>query len=141
MGNLSCVAGKRDSRMVLAAGLVFLAAAIGLATLWVALHTRSWGGLEAVVIPWLIVGVAIAAGWACLLGVGLLVPWTWARSWALLTFVVVSAFSGLTLFETVGRVVDGGTAPVRHLAAPASLFTVATSIVLLLASAREPDRS
>jgi hypothetical protein len=127
--------------MVLAAGLAFLAAAIGLATLWVALHTRSWVGFEAVVIPWLIVGVAIAAGWACLLGVGLLVPWTWARWWALLTFVVVSAFSGWALFDTADRVIDGGTAPVRHLAAPASLFAFATSIVLLLVFAREPGRS
>jgi hypothetical protein len=125
---------------VLAAGLAFLATAIGLTTLWVALNTRSWDGFEAVVIPPLIVGVALAAGWACVLGVGLLVHWTWARWWALLTFVVVSAFSGLALFDTVGRVVDGGTTPVRHLVAPASLFTVATSIVLLLAFADEPDR-
>jgi hypothetical protein len=48
--------------------LAFLAAAIGLTTLWVALNTRSWDELEAVLIPPLIVGVAIAAGWACLLG-------------------------------------------------------------------------
>jgi hypothetical protein len=58
-----------------------------------------------------------------------------------LKFVVVSAFSGRALFDTARRVVDGGTTPVRHLAAPASLFTVATSIVLLLAFAGEPDRS
>ena len=43
-------------------GLAFLAAAIGLTTLWVALNTRSWDELEAVLIPPLIVGVAIAAG-------------------------------------------------------------------------------
>jgi hypothetical protein len=120
---------------VLAAGLTFLAAGIGLTTLWVALNTRSWDGFEAVVIPPLIVGVALAAGWACVLGGGLLVQWTWARWWALLTFVVVSGFSGLALFDTVGRVVDGGATPVRHLVAPGSLFTVATSIVLLLAFA------
>lgn len=126
---------------MLAAGLAFLAAAIGLMTLWVALDNRPWDELEAVLIPPLIVGVALSAGWACLLGVGLLVQWTWARWSALLTFVVVSAFSGLALVDTAGRVVDGGTTPIRHLAAPASLFTVATSIVLLLAFAREPDRS
>jgi hypothetical protein len=126
---------------MLAAGLAFLAAAIGLTTLWVALNTRSWDGFEAVVIPPLVVGVAVAGGWACVLGVGLLAHWTWARWWALLTFVVVSASSGLALFDTVGRVVDGGRTPVRHLVAPASLFMVATSIVLLLAFADEPDRS
>jgi fatty acid desaturase len=135
------VAGERDSRMVLAAGLAFLAAAIGLATLWAAVRTRSWEGFEAVAIPWLIVGVTIAGGWATLLGVGLLVPWTWARRWALLTFVVVSGFSGWALLDTARRVIDGGTAPVRHLAAPGSLFTVATSVVLLLVFAREPVRS
>jgi hypothetical protein len=126
---------------VLAAGLAFMAAAISLTTLWVALDTRSSDELEAVLIPPLIVGVAIAAGWACLLGVGLLVQWTWARRWALLTFMVVSAFAGWALFDTARRVVDGGTTPVRHLASPASLSTVATSIVLLLAFARAPDRS
>lgn len=127
--------------MALAAGLAFLSTAIGLATLWVALHTRSWEGLEAVGIPWLIGGVAIAAGWVCLLGVGLLVSWTWVRWWALLTFAVVSASSGWALVDTAGRVVDGGTAPVRHLVAPASLFTVATSMVLLLVIVRAPGRS
>jgi hypothetical protein len=121
--------------------LAFLAAAIGLATLWVALNTRSWDGFEAVVIPPLIVGVALAAGWACVLGIGLLAQWTWARSWALVTFVVVGAFTGVALFDTVGRVVGGGATPVRHLVPPASLLTVATSIVLLLAFAGEPDRS
>jgi energy-converting hydrogenase Eha subunit E len=126
---------------VLAAGLAFLAAGIGLTTLWVALNTRSWDGFEAVVIPPLVVGVALAAGWACVLGVGLLVRWAWARWWALLTFVAVSAFSGLALFDTVGRVVDDGDTPARHLVAPGSLFTVAMSIVLLLAFAGEPDRS
>jgi hypothetical protein len=126
---------------VLAAELAFLAAAIGLTTLWVALTTRSWDELEAVLIAPLIVGGAIAAGWTCLLGVALLVRWTWSRWPALLTFVVVSAVSGWASFDTARRVVDGGTTPVRHLAAPASLFTVATSIVLLLAFAGEPDRS
>ena len=132
---------KRGSQTVLAAGLAFLAAAIGLATLWVALNTRSWDELEGVLIPPLIVGVALAAGWACLLAVGLLVRWTWARRWALLTFVVVGAFSALALFDTAGRVVDGGSTPVRHLAAPASLFAVAMSIVFLLAFAPATDRS
>ena len=135
------MAGTPGSRTVLAAGLAFLAAAIGLATLGVALNTRAWDVLEAVAIPPLIVGVALAAGWACVLGTGLLGQWTWARRWALLTFVVVSAFSGMALFDTVGRVLGGGTTPVRHLLAPASLFAVATSIVLLLAFARERDRS
>jgi hypothetical protein len=135
------VAGTTGIRTVLAAGLAFLAAAVGLTTLWIALNARSSDELEAVLIPPLIVGVAVAAGWACLLGVGLLVHWSWARWWALLTFVVVSAFSGLALLDTAGRVVDGGTTPLRHLAAPASLFTVATSIVVLLAFAREHDRS
>ncbi len=133
--------GKRGSQTVLAAGLAFLTAAIGLTTLWVALNTRSWDELEAVLIPPLMVGVALAAGWACLLGVALLLHWTWARWWALLTFVVVSAFSGWAFVDTARRVVDGGAAPVRHLAAPASLFAVATSIVLLLVLARRPDRS
>jgi hypothetical protein len=118
-----------------------MAAAISLTTLWVALDTRSSDDLEAVLIPPLIVGVAFAAGWACLLGVGLLVQWTWARRSALLTLMVVSAFGGWALFDTARRVVDGGTTPVRHLAAPASLSTVATSIVLLLAFVRAPDRS
>jgi hypothetical protein len=95
--------------------------------------------LEAVLVPPLIVGVALVAGWACVLGVGLLVQWTWARWWALLTFVVVSAFSGFALFDTVRRVVDGDTTPVRHVAAPAGLSVVAVSIVLLLT--REVDRS
>jgi hypothetical protein len=126
---------------VLAAGLAFLATAIGLTTLWVTVNTRSWDGFEALVIPPLVVGVAVAGGWACVLGVGLLARWTWARWWALLTFVVVTASSGLALVDTVGRVVDGGTTPVRHLVAPASLFMVATSIVLLLAFADDPDRS
>jgi len=67
------------------------------------------------------------------------VQWTWARWWALLTFVVVSAFSGLALLDTVRRVVDGDTTPVRHVAAPAGLLVVAVSIVLLLT--REVDRS
>lgn len=125
---------------MLAAGLAFSAAAIGVATLWVALSTRSWDELEAVLMPPLIVGVAVAAGWACLLGVGLLLHWTWARWWALRTFVVVGALSGLALFDTAGRLVDGGSTPLRHLAAPAGLFTVATSIVLLLTFAREHDR-
>lgn len=140
-GNLYCVAGVLVGRTALVAGLAFLAAGIGLTTLWVALNTRSWDGFEAVVIPPLVVGVAFAAGWACVLGVGLLAKWAWARSWALHTFVAVSAFSGLTLLATVGRVVDGGETPVRHLVAPGSLFTVAVSIVLLLAFAGEPDRS
>ena len=122
-------------------GLAFLAAAIGLATLGVALNTRSWDELEAVAIPPLIVGVALAAGWACVLGIGLLGQWTWARWWALVTFLVVSAFSAMALFDTVGRVLGGGTTPVRHLLAPASLFAVATSIVLLLAFSGERDRS
>jgi hypothetical protein len=135
------MAGTPGSRTVLAAGLAFLAAAIGLATLGVALNTRAWDELEAVAILTLILGVALAAGWACVLGIGLLGHRTWARWWALLTFVVVSAFSGVALFDTVGRVVGGGTTPVRHLLAPASLFTVATSIVLLLAFAGERDRS
>jgi hypothetical protein len=121
--------------------MAFLAAAIGLATLGVALNTRSWDELEAVAVPPLIVGVVLVAGWACVLGIGLLGQWTWARWWALVTFVVVSAFSGLVLFDTVGRVLGGGTTPVRHLLAPASLFAVATSIVLLLAFADERDRS
>jgi hypothetical protein len=72
-------------------------------------------------------------------GVGLLVQWTWARRWALLTFVVVTAFSGLALFDTVRRVVYGSTTPVRHVAAPAGLLVVAISIVLLLT--HEVDRS
>jgi hypothetical protein len=118
-----------------------MAAPIGLTTLWVALDTRSSNELEAVLIPPLIVGVALAAGWACLLGIGLLVQRTWARRWALLTFMIVSAFGGWAHLDTARRVGDGGTTPVRHLAAPASLFTVATSIVLLLAFAGAPDRS
>jgi DMSO reductase anchor subunit len=138
-GNLCRVAGTPASRTVLAAGLTFLAAAIGITTLWFALNTRSWDELEAVLVPPLIVGAALAAVWACVLGVGLLVQWTWARWWALLTFVVVSAFSGLALLDTVRRVVDGDTTPVRHVAAPAGLLVVAVSIVLLLT--REVDRS
>lgn len=134
------MAGTPGSRTALAAGLAFLAAAIGLATLGVALTTRSWDELEAIAIPPLIVGVALAAGWACVLGIGLLGQWTWARWWALLTFLVVGAFSGMALFDAVGRVL-GGTTPVRHLLAPASLLAVATSIVLLLAFAGERDRS
>jgi DMSO reductase anchor subunit len=138
-GNLCRVAGTPASRTVLAAGLTFLAAAIGITTLLFALDTRSWDELEAVLVPPLMVGAALAAGWACVLGVGLLVQWTWARRWALLTFVVVSAFSGLAVFDAVRRVVDGGTTPVRHVAAPAGLLAVAVSIVLLLT--REVDRS
>jgi DMSO reductase anchor subunit len=135
------VAGTPRSRTALAAALAFLAAAIGVATLWVALDTRSPDGLEAVVVPPLVLGVALAAGWACVLGVGLLGHWSWARRGALLTFLVVGALSGSALADTIGRVVDGDTTPLRHLLAPASLFAVATSIVLLLAFAREPDRS
>jgi hypothetical protein len=126
---------------MLAAGLTFVGAAIGLATLGVALSTRSWDELEAILVPPLILGVALAAGWACVLGVGLLVQWTWARRWALLTFMVVSALSGLALSDAAGRVSDGGSTPVRHLAAPASLFTVATAIVLLLGLHGGADRS
>jgi hypothetical protein len=140
-GNLGRMAGTPSSRTVLAAGLAFLAAAIGLATLGVALNTRAWDELEAVAIPPLIVGVALAVGWACVLGTGLLGHRSWARWWALLTFLVVSAFSGMALFDTVSQVMGGGTTPVRHLLAPASLFAVATSIVLLLAFADERDRS
>jgi hypothetical protein len=137
----SCVAVSETpaSGTVLAAALTFVAAAIGITTLWFALDTRSWDELEAVLVPPLIVGAALAAGWACALGVGLLVQWTWARWWALPTFVVVSAFSGLALFDTARRVVDGGGTPVRHVAAPAGLLVVAVSIVLLLT--REVDRS
>jgi hypothetical protein len=137
--NLCRVAGTPASRTLLAAGLTFLAAAIGITTLWFAVNTHSWDELEAVLVPPLVVGVSLAAGWCCVLGVGLLVHWTWARWWALGTFVVVSVFSGLALFDTVRRVVDGGTTPVRHLAAPAGLLVVAVSIVLLLTS--EADRS
>ncbi len=111
----------------------------GMASSLYALNTRSWNELKAVLLPPLIVGVALAAGWACVLAVGLLVQWTWARWWALLTFVVVGAFSGFALFDTVRRVVDGDTTPVRHVAAPAGLLVVAVSIVLLLT--REVDRS
>jgi hypothetical protein len=99
-----------------------------------------WDELEAVSIPPLIVGVALSAAWASVLGIGLLRHRTWARRWVLLTFAMVSASSGMALFDTVGRVVGGGTAPVRHLL-PASLFSVATSIVLLLAFAGQRDRS
>jgi hypothetical protein len=133
------VAGTPASRTVLAAGLTFVAAAIGITTLWFALDTRSWNGLEAVLVAPLIVGTGLAAGWVCVLGVGLLVQWSWARWWALLTFVVVSAFSGVALADTVRRVMDGGTTPVRHVAAPAGLLAVAMSIVLLLT--REVERS
>jgi hypothetical protein len=119
--------------------LTFLAAAIVITTLLFALDTRSWDELEAVLVPPLMVGAALAAGWACVLGVGLLVQWTWARRWALLTFVVVSAFSGLAVVDTVRRVMDGGTTPVRHVVAPAGLLAVAVSIVLLLT--REVERS
>jgi hypothetical protein len=119
--------------------LTFLAAGIGITTLWFALDTRSWDELEAVVVPPLIVGAALAAGWACVLGVGLLLQWTWARWWALLTFVVVSAFSGLALFDAVRRVVYGSTTPARHVVAPSGLLLVAMSIVLLLT--REVERS
>jgi hypothetical protein len=106
------VAGTPASRIVLAAGLTFLAAAIGITTLWFALDTRSRDELGAVLVPPLIVGTGVAAGWACVLGVGLLVQWSWARWWALLTFWVVSAISGVAVFDTVRRVVDGGTTPV-----------------------------
>jgi hypothetical protein len=126
---------------VVAAGLTFVGAAIGLATLGVALSTRSWDELEASLLPPLILGVALAAGWACVLGVGLLVQWTWARRWALLTFMVVSALSGLALSDAASRVSDGASTPVRHLAAPASLFAVATAIVLLLGLHGGADRS
>jgi hypothetical protein len=119
--------------------LTFVAAAIGITTLWFALNSRSWDELEAVLVPPLIVGAALAAGWACVLGVGLLVQWTWARWWALPTFVVVSVFSGLALFDTARRIMDGGSTPVRHVVAPAGLLVVAVSIVLLLT--REVDRS
>jgi hypothetical protein len=135
------MAGTPGRRTVLAAGFAFLAAAIGLATLGVALNTRAWDELEAVAIPLLIVGVALAVGWACVLGIGLLGDRPWARWWSLLTFLAVSAASGMALFDTVDQVTGGGTTPVRHLIAPASLFTVATSIVLLLAFAGERDRS
>jgi hypothetical protein len=133
------VAGTPASRTVLAAGLTFLAAAIGITTLWFALDTRSWDELEAVLVPLLVVGAGLAAGWACVLGVGLLAEWAWARWWALVTFVVVSAFSGLAVFDTVRRVVDGGTTPVSHVAAPAGLLVVSVSVVLLLT--REVERS
>jgi hypothetical protein len=116
-----------------------VAAAMGITTLWFAVDTRSWDELEAVLVPPLVAGVSLAACWACVLGVGLLVQWTWARWWALLTFVVVSAFSGLALFDMGRRVVDGGSAPVRPLSVPAGLLVVALSIVLLLT--REVDRS
>jgi hypothetical protein len=106
----------------------------------VALNTLSRDELEAVSIPPLIVGVALSAAWASVLGIGLLRHRTWARRWVLLTFAMVSASSGMALFDTVGRVVGGGTAPVRNLL-PASLFSVATSIVLLLAFAGQRDRS
>jgi hypothetical protein len=133
------VAGTPASRTVLAAGLTFLAAAIGITTLWFALDTRSWDELEAVLVPPLVVGAGLAAGWACVLGVGILAEWAWARWWALVTFVVVSAFSGLAVFDTVRRVVDGGTTPVSHVAAPAGLLVVSVSVVLLLT--REVERS
>jgi hypothetical protein len=136
--NLCRMARTPARRTVLAAGLTFSTAAIGITTLGVALNTHSWDELEIVLVPPLIVGAALAAGWACVLGVGLLVQWTWTRWWALLTFVVVSAFSGLALFDTVRRVV-AGTTPVRHVAAPAGLSVAAMSIVLLLT--READRS
>jgi hypothetical protein len=55
------MAGTPGSRTVLAAGLAFLAAAIGLATLGVALNTRSWDELEVVAGPPLNVGVALVA--------------------------------------------------------------------------------
>jgi hypothetical protein len=125
------MAGTPRSRTVVAAGLAFLAAAAGLATLAVALNTRSWDELEAVALPLLIVGVTPSAGWACVVGMGLLRHRGWV-SGALLTFVVLSAFSGMVLLDTVGRVVGGGTTPVRHLLAPASPLTVATSIVARL---------
>lgn len=128
-----------DTRAGLAAGFALVAAAIGLVTLWVALDTRSWDGLEAVLIPPLVAGVALGAGWACVLGVGLLSQWSWARSRALLTFVTVGVFSGLVLIDVVRRLVSSGGAPIRHLIAPASLFAVATSIVLLLARAPGTD--
>jgi hypothetical protein len=86
-----------------------------------------------------VVGAGLAAGWACVLGVGLLAEWAWARWWALVTFVVVSVFSGLAVFDTVRRVVDGGTTPVSHVAAPAGLLVVSVSVVLLLT--REVERS
>jgi hypothetical protein len=104
-------------RTVLAAGLTFSTAAIGITTLGFALNTHSWDELEIVLVPPLIVGAALAAGWACVLGVGLLVQWTWTRWWALLTFVVVSAFSGLALFDTVRRVVPRRFVTLQHLPA------------------------
>src|SRR4029450_683144 len=104
---LSCVAGTLGRRTVLAAGVGFLAAAIGLTTLRVALTPPPWGELEAVLTAPLIVGGAIARGWTCLLGVALRMRWTWSRWSALLTFVVVGAVSGWAGFET-GRVGGGG---------------------------------
>jgi hypothetical protein len=124
---------------VLAAGSAFFAAAIGLATLWVALNTRSWDEFEGVLIVPLIAVVALAAGWACALGVGLLRHRTWARSWAIFTFLIVSGFSGWASLDLASRVVDG-TAPTQHIAAPASLLSLATSNLLFVISSK-PERS
>ena len=121
---------------MLAAALTFSGAAIGIASLWFALSTRSWDELEAVVVPPLILGVTLAAGWGCVLGIGLLGQSPWAKRWALLTFMVVSAFSGLALVYAAGRVLADGPTPVSHLVVPAGLFVVATSIVWLVGADR-----
>ncbi len=105
-------------------------------TLVVALVTRSWEGLEAIVVTPLLIAVALLGAWVCLLSLALLRRRSWAPWATTATFLLASVVTGAALIDTVHRVVVDQTAPIVHLVLPGGLFGLATSVVYLVARDR-----
>jgi DMSO reductase anchor subunit len=128
------MASPRRRTVSAVVALAFVAVLV--VTLVVALVTRPWDGLEAVVIPALVVAVAVLGAWVLLLSVALVRGRSWARQATMATFLLASVVAGVALLDTVQRALVDRTAPLVHLVLPGLLFALAASVVRLVAGDR-----
>lgn len=106
--------------------------------LLVALNTRDWVGLEAVVIPPLVFGLAALWVWVCVLSAAVFRQRGWGWAGLLITFVPATLASGWAFLDTTRRILVSPGPPLSHLVLPAALFVVG---VLAVAVALAEPRS
>ncbi len=107
----------------------------------VALRSRSWDGLEAVVIPVLLAGAVALETWVLVLSIALAGNRRRARSAFVLTFAAATVLAGVATVDVVRRAFIEDSAPGRHVVLPALLLGLASSAAFLATAARHDQRS
>jgi hypothetical protein len=97
---------------------------------------------ELVLLP-LGAGLVLLSGWVTAVAIGLWRDRSWARTAALITFLLAAAGSTIALIDTAGRLRGPDLpfgAPRRHLVAPTAVLVGSAAVVVLIVASRARPR-